>query len=281
MDIVILDLEWNTAYNAKEKRFLNEIIEFGAVKLDENINLTDRFQLFVRSKLSKKLRGRVKELTHITNDDLSEKGEQFPDVLDKFSRWAGENTLLLTWSNTDLHVLLDNCRCFTKYETIPFLYYYADLQKYIQDYLGVGDSSQLGLAAAAEQLQIYSGDIDLHRAEGDSLLCAKLLRRCYNKDRLDDYVSNTRGTDFYERLVFRPYIITEVNNCNIEPGDLRFKCPKCENYLRRTARWNFKNRFLCADFVCKTCSLKFKGRVQAKKLYDGVAIKKTLTEHSK
>ena len=34
MNIVILDLEWNGAYSRRLHGFINEIIEFGAVKLD-------------------------------------------------------------------------------------------------------------------------------------------------------------------------------------------------------------------------------------------------------
>ena len=51
MTIIILDLEWNTAYFSKESRFINEIIEFGAVKLDKNLDVVDDFQKFVRSRL--------------------------------------------------------------------------------------------------------------------------------------------------------------------------------------------------------------------------------------
>ena len=36
MSYVILDLEWNSAYSRQEHRFVNEIIEFGAVKVDDS-----------------------------------------------------------------------------------------------------------------------------------------------------------------------------------------------------------------------------------------------------
>ena len=35
MDFVILDLEWNGTYSRRLKGFMNEIIEFGAVKVNE------------------------------------------------------------------------------------------------------------------------------------------------------------------------------------------------------------------------------------------------------
>ena len=39
MNFIIFDLEWNNAYNYKLKRGMNEIIEIGAVKLDENLKI--------------------------------------------------------------------------------------------------------------------------------------------------------------------------------------------------------------------------------------------------
>ena len=41
MNFIIFDLEWNNAYNYKLKRGMNEIIEIGAVKLDENLKVID------------------------------------------------------------------------------------------------------------------------------------------------------------------------------------------------------------------------------------------------
>ena len=70
MKYIILDLEWNSAYSVKESRFINEIIEIGAVKLDENLNEIGRYQQLVRSRLNKKLSSRTKNLTHITNEDM-------------------------------------------------------------------------------------------------------------------------------------------------------------------------------------------------------------------
>ncbi len=54
MNIVILDLEWNGAYSRRLHGFINEIIEFGAVKLDAQLNITDRFSCFVKPQVTKK-----------------------------------------------------------------------------------------------------------------------------------------------------------------------------------------------------------------------------------
>ena len=65
MSIVFLDLEWNNAYSKIHQRFVNEIIEIGAVKLDDEYNEIDRFDIIIRSQITKKLGGRFKNLTNI------------------------------------------------------------------------------------------------------------------------------------------------------------------------------------------------------------------------
>ena len=51
MNFIIFDLEWNNAYNYKLKRGMNEIIEIGAVKLDENLKVIDTFKRLKIQKL--------------------------------------------------------------------------------------------------------------------------------------------------------------------------------------------------------------------------------------
>ena len=275
-EIIILDLEWNTAYSTRRGRFVNEIIEFGAVKLDDNLQVIDSFQMFVKSKLSKKLRGKVKELTHITNEDIRENGVELSKVISAFKRWAGKEAVIMTWSNSDLYVLLDNCRCFTRYETIPFLYKYMDLQKYVHDVIEFEDNKQLGLVTASEMFEIDSSEIALHRAVGDSELCAEILKKCYDEEIIDGYIQRADIPEFYDRLCFKPFVITDINSPYIGNVNMRINCEKCGNSLRRKNQWKYKNKHFTAMFYCKSCNEDFEGRVQVKKLYDGVSIKKSV-----
>ena len=68
MYYIFLDLEWNNAYSKIHHRFVNEIIEIGAVKLDENLNECGRFDVFVKSRITKKLATRFKNLTNNSTD---------------------------------------------------------------------------------------------------------------------------------------------------------------------------------------------------------------------
>lgn len=72
MSYVILDLEWNGSYSKVLHKFVNEIIEIGAVKLDDELNVCDTFTMLVAPKIGKKLCSKVKQLTKITNEELKD-----------------------------------------------------------------------------------------------------------------------------------------------------------------------------------------------------------------
>ena len=53
MNFVILDLEWNGTYSRRLKGFMNEIIEFGAVKVDECLHVLDTFDALALESIPK------------------------------------------------------------------------------------------------------------------------------------------------------------------------------------------------------------------------------------
>ena len=68
-----MDLEWNqsnTRYRAKRNgvRLSGEIVEIGAVRVDENMEILDRYCQFIKPECYQKMNGNVKELTDITNE---------------------------------------------------------------------------------------------------------------------------------------------------------------------------------------------------------------------
>ena len=195
-----------------------------------------------------------------------------------FTKWAGKNTLILTWSNTDLYTLMDNCRLFLGSREIPFLHRYADLQAYVQKKIKWNAGNQLGLSAAAEAMNVSSEDIDLHRAMGDSLLCARILQKCYDKEEMSVLIQDGDAPDFYDRFLFKPYPITDLKSPFVHAEDLQFTCIRCEKALKRNRGWRRCNRAVESEFSCKDCGGKFTGRVQFLKQYDSVMVTKTLLE---
>ena len=110
MNFVILDLEWNGTYSRRLKGFMNEIIEFGAVKVDECLHVLDTFDALVRPQVGKKISGKIKTLTNITNEELAN-GLQFMQVMSRFRKWMGD-AVLMTWGTSDILALIENSRYF-------------------------------------------------------------------------------------------------------------------------------------------------------------------------
>ena len=71
MDYIILDLEWNGNISGRTKKYFNELIEIGAVRLNSELNVTDKFQTFIKPFHHRKITGRVKALTSLTSENLS------------------------------------------------------------------------------------------------------------------------------------------------------------------------------------------------------------------
>lgn len=210
----------------------------------------------------------------MTLDQLRQ-GVRFPQAMNELGCFAGGDALLLTWSTTDIRVLLDNCTAFTEYETIPWLRRYADLQWYVQEALGLGHQNQMGLQTAAQKVGLSSEGMELHRALDDSLLSAEVLRRCYRAGLLESIIQDAQSQAFYERLRFKNYYIVDIKSPLIRPDDLRMRCDQCGSFARRTSKWKMHNKGFCANFRCRRCGNRFHGRIQFKKRYDDIEIKRT------
>jgi len=270
-----MDLEWNTTYSHKRKGFFNEIIEIGAVKLDQNLVLKDRYQQFVCTQVSKKLTGHVKQMTGINMDDLAG-GKPLMQALVGFRKWIGPaDTVILTWSATDLMVLLDNLKYFSGRGThIPFMRRYVDLQRLCD--VAMAAQKQTGLKVMADMLEIDSSDLDAHRAVDDCLLCARIFERLYDETALQKAIQIT-DKHFYRRLFFKPYFLSKKSSRLIPKGSFDFDCPVCSCPAQPLEEFQFKNHAFFARFSCGDCQQDFIGQLKAKKTYDEVKIlKRTL-----
>lgn len=276
MEYIILDNEWNTSYRKINGKCLNELIEIGAVKLDENLKEISRFSVLIRSTLTKKLSSRFQRLTNITTDEMLKNGMTFNQAIKLYSDWAGKDAVTMTWSNSDLYVLLENFKFRTGKATVPIIEKYIDLQKYVQNEMirnGSNITSQISVANAALSLGISIDGIGLHRALDDSLLCAQILKKVYSRERLCSNIVDTSAEDYYKRLTFKAYIIKDINNPEVNKKKMEFKCEQCGADAVRSTPWVFKGQCFRAEFSCKSCGYKFIGRVTFKKYYDKVVVK--------
>ena len=277
MQYIVIDLEWNGSYSKKAHGYFNEIIEVGAVKVDERMRVVDTFRAAIKPVVSKKLSTIVTDLTNITAEEL-EDGTTFIGMMRQLSRWMGaEPSTVLTWSTTDLLVLMENCRFFTGRQEIPFLQNYMDFQAYAQQRMGVESSQQLGLARAGEMLGIPEDNMSLHRALDDSKLTAAILQKVYDADSFVPAIMPV-DEEFYKRITFKTVIIKDLNDPLVKRSELAFDCPHCGKNMKRKGSWRFRNRAFCAEFSCRCTDVRYTGRVQFKLKYEGVEVRKKLTE---
>ena len=278
MSYVILDLEWNGSFSRSANRFVNEIIEFGAVKIDDELNITDEFSMLVKPRIGKRVSGKVRQLTKITTRELRENGSDFLSVAAAFSKFLGDATVM-TWGTSDIHALIDNYSFHTGDYHIPFLRSYCDLQEFCERALGRYDEgNQMGLGTCAELIGMEYSEEDLHRAFADaylSLECLKLLRDRYP---LEASVLNAENEEFYSRMMFRNFFITDLRSPQIDRSQLKFRCDVCGKPAKRVKKWKLHNKNFTADFRCSNCGREFTGRISFKQKYDGVKVNKRIVE---
>ena len=153
MRYILLDFEWNNTYSVPLKRFINEIMEIGAVMLNDAFEVIDTFESVIRSALTKRLRSGFTELTGITNERMLA-GKPFLEAVESYRNWArvGDDTITLTWSNSDLYAITENCENFLPEGASFPIGNYVDLQGFVQQYLkekGVELTGQISLAKRA------------------------------------------------------------------------------------------------------------------------------------
>ncbi len=112
MNYIIFDLEWNQpstpeAAVTEPLYITGEIIQIGAVKLDSSFEIVDELRLYIRPMYYTKLHKQISALTHIRDKDLEE-APTFPHAYDRFMQWCGEEFSYMTWSMSDIPMLIEN-----------------------------------------------------------------------------------------------------------------------------------------------------------------------------
>lgn len=275
MNIVILDLEWNGSYSKKVHHYVNEIIEFGAVKVDENLNFLSEFSLLVKPEIGRKLSSHIAELTHISNDELFSNGISFSEACERFESFACDS-VILTWGTSDILTLMDNFHYYTGDSCIPFLKKYCNLQEYCEYRLGVHNpASQLGLINCAELIGIKSDENELHRASTDAQLSLRCLKSTFDKDAFWDYVFDA-DDEFYRKITFKNKQITDINNPLVDKSQLYFICDDCHIRAEQLTHFKVKNKNFVARFRCPKCRKIFTGRISVRLKFDGLSIQKKM-----
>ena len=111
MNLIVFDLEWNMGnapktfnYHGAELTLRGEIIQIGAVRVDENGDVLDTFEMTLRPRIFRKLHWRIAEVTGLSQGDL-EAGVPIAEGLRRFQEWAGPDAEFAEWGLDDVPVL--------------------------------------------------------------------------------------------------------------------------------------------------------------------------------
>ena len=132
-NLVLFDLEWNIGYqpytfnyHGVQQTFRGEIVEIGAVKIDEDANVLDTFSIHLRPRIFRKLQHHIAKVTGLTQADL-DRGEPIVQGLRRFMQWCGPDAEFAEWGMDDVPVLKQNLFLCNIDESKPTVWY--DLQQ--------------------------------------------------------------------------------------------------------------------------------------------------------
>ncbi len=181
MDYIVLDMEWNQPWpgSPSAKKVLpvairGEIIQIGAVRLSGQGQVQDEFQVLIQPKYYRRLNRRVSKLTGIKENRLLAEGIPFPQAMELFRQWCGEDVTFLTWGFDDIGILRENLQLFRLDDSWTGRWYNAQM---IFNAQTDGSNAQKALKTAMEMFNIEASR-PAHDALGDAyhtaLICARL-----------------------------------------------------------------------------------------------------------
>ncbi len=182
MNYIVFDLEFNQPFNFKTgtKTYLNpkcpfEIIQIGAVKLDDNFEIIDSFNGLIRPSIYKRIHPYVEKITGFDMSTFKD-SPGFTEVYEKFLEFMGdkEENILCTWGFDDIKSLFRNI-LFYKIDTEAISHRCVNVQSYATEYLHNEPGKSIGLKNAVIQLDIPAST-NFHNALNDAEYTAKIFK---------------------------------------------------------------------------------------------------------
>lgn len=248
MNYIVLDLEWNQSPGGKKTEYAPlpfEIIEIGAVKLNENKQVVDEFHQLIKPTVYKKLHHQIQRVLKKTIDDFYE-GVSFSDAATSFFEWCGEDYGLCTWGPMDLPELQKNMLYYDiplSYLKRPLIFY--DVQKLFS--IAYEDrKSRRTLEFAVDYLNIEKEE-SFHGALYDAHYTALVLQKLetsliINNYSIDCFVPpKTKKEEIYAVFsTYSKYISREFDSREKALADREVtstRCYLCGKPAKKKIRW--------------------------------------------
>lgn len=269
MGFVVMDMEWNQAMSAQAAVFnklpihlRGEIIQIGAVKLTDDFQPGEEFQVDVKPVYFRRMHYKVEKLTGFDKERL-EHGIGFKEAFAQLREWCGDDVTFLTWGSDDQPIMEQNIIIHDL--DWDWIDRWVNLQ-IIYNIQTEAGRNQTGLSTAMEHFAIEQTRV-AHDALGDAyntaLVCAKLnlmegLQQYDDASRIlatrlaaeHEDGDGERGQNAVEHRAFTGYF--DRTDAFDDKAVTEPVCPVCGEKLR-CARWvNQGDRRYMSLGSCKT-----------------------------
>lgn len=280
MNYIVLDLEWNQSNTGKEEEITVlpfEIIEIGAIKLNENMDMIGEFNELIKPQIYHEMHHVTSLLIHMDMDQL-ERGKPFREVAQQFEEWCGTQAYLFcTWGPLDLTQLQRNRKFYGMEPLAEGPIAFLDVQKLFS--IAFEDrKSRRALEYAVDFLHIEK-DIPFHRAFSDAYYTARVLEKIQDKEILKNVSYDVfnppqkREDEIKTQFdTYMKYISREFEDKTEAFADKEVassKCYLCHRNLRKKIKWFTANgrHYYCLAYCEKHGYLK--GKIRVRKTDDG------------
>lgn len=277
MKYIVLDLEWNqsnTGQEAEVQALPFEIIEIGAIKLNDAGVMIGEFSELVKPEIYHEMHHITSKLIHIQMQEL-QRGKPFPEVAQRFLEWCGEEYRFCTWGILDLMELQRNMKFYGMEPLSEGPIPYLDVQKLFTLAYEEEQKVRRTLEYAIDFLKIDK-DIPFHRAFSDAYYTAKVLIRlmqekpevlrnisydvyCPPKNRENEVKVQF---DTYTKYISREF--KDKTEALMDREVASSKCYICHCNLRKKIKWFTPNakHYYCLAYCEKHGYLKGKIRIR-------------------
>ncbi len=286
MHYIVFDLEWNIAGRANKvdpevrAALPFEIMEIGAVKLDENFNYVNQFSVFVKPKYYKILSGYIAAVTRRLQQSLNY-GMSFPDAARSFRDFCGDDFIFCTWSESDISTLQMNLEFYEMSSLMPVLS--LDVQ-YLFDAVIEHAGTQRNIEYAIDFLRVPK-KYPFHQAVNDARYTGQILAeivRVTAEDGQTVHPGTVTGAAVIEpandkkaadaeppchpgEALIAPFLIDPALNRSkvIQFSELEnmqaairavdtvpAECPACNRLMTCSLHWQVRRRSAEAVFIC-------------------------------
>lgn len=149
MKKLVIDLEMAAPISVKDVQ-INEIIEIGAVLMDDADNLVQKYHTYVKNEYGK-ISAKISQLTRIT-EQMTNSAPKLGDALNNMLTFmlpnGCDNTKLYTWSSSDTTEILKelSVKGIDNPNILLLCNEYVDIQKVFMERMGLSKRVNLGKA---------------------------------------------------------------------------------------------------------------------------------------